>query len=129
MEVLGLGVESKLQLQLPATATATWDPSRICNLHHSSRQCQIPDPRSEARDLTQDLVDTSWVFNPLSHNGNSPKVFTFFMCSGYLFLDRGNAACMECKHVLGTGFNQILSKGQGCFRIKHLIARCHLSSF
>ena len=36
MEVSSLGVESKLQMQAYATVTATWDPSRICDLHHSS---------------------------------------------------------------------------------------------
>ena len=41
MEVLRLGVKS--ELQLPATAIATWDLSRICHLNHSSRQRQIPD--------------------------------------------------------------------------------------
>ena len=50
MEVLRLGVESELQLPAYATAIATPDPSHICNLHHSSRQCQILNPLSEARD-------------------------------------------------------------------------------
>ena len=31
----------QLEVQLPAYATATWDLSRICNLHHSSQQQQI----------------------------------------------------------------------------------------
>ena len=30
--------------------TATPDPSRVCDLHHSSGQCQILNPLSEARD-------------------------------------------------------------------------------
>ena len=50
MEVSRLGVESELQLRAYATATVTWDLSCICNLHHSSQQCQIPNPLSEARD-------------------------------------------------------------------------------
>ena len=37
VEVPRLGVE--LELQLPVYAT--WDPSCICNVHHSSQQCQI----------------------------------------------------------------------------------------
>ena len=37
MEVLSLGVESELQLPAYATATATQDPSHICDLYHSSR--------------------------------------------------------------------------------------------
>ena len=37
----------QLQLLAYTTTTAMWDPSCICKLHHSSRQCQI---LSEARD-------------------------------------------------------------------------------
>ena len=50
MEIPRLGVESELQLLAYTTATAMQDPSRACNLHHSSRQCQIPNPLNEARD-------------------------------------------------------------------------------
>ena len=50
MEVPRLGVRSELQLLPSATAIAAWDPSHVCNLHHSSRQCRIPDTLSEARD-------------------------------------------------------------------------------
>ena len=41
MEVPRLGVELELQLPAFTTATATQDPSRICDLYHSSRQCRI----------------------------------------------------------------------------------------
>ena len=43
-----------MELQLPAyaIATATPDSSRICSLHHSSRQCWILNPLSKARDQT-----------------------------------------------------------------------------
>ena len=37
------------------------DPSCICDLHHSSWQCQILNPLSEARDWTCILVDPSWL--------------------------------------------------------------------
>ena len=47
--------------QLPATATATWDLSHICDLHHSSWQPLILNPLSQARDRTRILMDTSWV--------------------------------------------------------------------
>ena len=50
MEVLGLVVESKLQLPAYTTATTTQDLGRICNLHHSSQQHHILNPLSEARD-------------------------------------------------------------------------------
>ena len=71
MEVPRLGVESELQLPAYTAATATPDPSRICDLHPSSRQLQILNPLNEARDRTRMLMDTSWVLTPLSHNGNS----------------------------------------------------------
>ena len=54
MEVPRLGVESELQLLAYATATAT--PSCVCDLQHSSRQHQIPDPLGKARDRTRILV-------------------------------------------------------------------------
>ena len=41
MEVPRLGVQSELQLPAYTAATAMWDPSRVCHLHHSSWQCQI----------------------------------------------------------------------------------------
>ena len=41
MEVPRLGVESELQLPVYTTATAMWDPSCACDLHHSLQQHQI----------------------------------------------------------------------------------------
>ena len=41
-EVARLGVESELQLLDYTPATATPDPSHICDVHHSSRQCWDP---------------------------------------------------------------------------------------
>ena len=67
----GLRVKSKLQPLAYATAIAMWDLSHVCNLHHSSQQCQILNPLSEARDQTHILMDARWVHQPLSHNGNS----------------------------------------------------------
>ena len=62
MEVPRLIVELELQLLAYTTATAMRDLSRICYLHHSSRQHQILiNPLSEARDGTHILMDPSQV--------------------------------------------------------------------
>ena len=55
MEVPRLGVKSELQLPVYTTATATQDPSGICDLHNS-RQRQILKPLIEARDRTHNLM-------------------------------------------------------------------------
>ena len=56
MEVPRLGVQLELQPQAYTRATATWDPSRVCNLHHSSGQCRSLNPLSKARDGTLNLM-------------------------------------------------------------------------
>ena len=59
IEAPRLGVESELQLPAYATATAIPNPSYICDLHHSSRQCQILNPLSKARGQIHILMDNS----------------------------------------------------------------------
>ena len=61
-EVPWLGAESELQQPAYATATAMQDPSHSCDLPHTSWQCQILDPLSEARDRTHILMVTRWVY-------------------------------------------------------------------
>ena len=61
MEIPRLGVELELQPLAYTTATAMWDPSCICDLHHSSQQCQILNPLSETRDQTYNLMVTSQI--------------------------------------------------------------------
>ena len=61
MEVPRLGVQLELQLPAYTTATITRDPSCVCDLHHSSRQSQILNPLSEARDQTCNLMVLSWI--------------------------------------------------------------------
>ena len=68
---LGWGSNRSCSCQPYTTARATWDLSSICDLHHSLWQCQILNTLSEARVRTHILMDTSRVFNLLSHNGNS----------------------------------------------------------
>ena len=50
LEVPKLGVELELKQPAYAIATAMWDLSHLCDLCHSSQQCWILNPLSEARD-------------------------------------------------------------------------------
>ena len=59
MEVFQARGELELLVLAYTTATAMWDLSCVCALHHSSQQCWISDPLCEARDRTCILVDTS----------------------------------------------------------------------
>ena len=61
MEVPRLVVESELYPLAYTTATATQDSSHVCDLHHSSWQCQILNPLSEARDQTCSLMVPSQI--------------------------------------------------------------------
>ena len=57
------GLEAELELQPYTSATAMLGPSWICGLHHSSWQCWILNPLSEARDQTQIFMNSSQVLN------------------------------------------------------------------
>ena len=59
MEVPRVRVESELQSLTYTIATATPDPSCICDLHGSPQQHGIPNPLSAARDQSPMLMDTS----------------------------------------------------------------------
>ena len=61
MEAPRLGVKFGAAAVAYATATAMWDPRHICDLHHSSWQCQILNPLIEARDQTRNLVVPSQI--------------------------------------------------------------------
>ena len=71
MQVPRLGAKLELQLLAYTTATATWDLSHVCNLHHSSRQRRILNPLSKGRNQTCILKSTKSGSFLLSHNGNS----------------------------------------------------------
>ena len=76
MEVPRLGVG--LELQLPATAIATRDPSLVCDLHHSSWQSRwIANPLSEAGDRTYILMDTSRIYFHCTTAGTPSLSFPF----------------------------------------------------
>ena len=98
MEVPRIGVPWKIQLPAYATAIATQDPSRICHLHHSSRQRQFLHPLSEARDRTHNLMVPRWIHFCCTITGTpGPLVFNFtipvkshrvvFNCRMHLFLN------------------------------------------
>ena len=61
MEIQRVGVQSELQGPAYATATATQDPSHVCDLHHSSRQHGIVNPLSKARDQPRNLFAPGWL--------------------------------------------------------------------
>ena len=56
-----VGVISELQLPAYTIATATQDPSHICDLHHSSEQGWMLNPLSETRDQTHVIKATSHI--------------------------------------------------------------------
>ena len=80
MEVPRLGVESELQLPAYTRATATRDPSHVCDLHHSSWHTphRILNPLNKARDQTHNLVVPSQIRELLSHDGDSSFPFFIF---------------------------------------------------
>ena len=71
-----------------ATALATPDPSRICDLHHNSPQRWILNPLNKARDGTRNRMVPSriliccptvgtphcWIFNPLSEARDGTQI-------------------------------------------------------
>ena len=76
MEVPRLGVKLELQLLTYTPATATPDPSHVCDLHHSSRQRWILNLLSEARDRTHNLTVPSGI---RFHSATTGTPCFFFM--------------------------------------------------
>ena len=74
-KIPGPGVASELQQQAYATATATPDPQRSCDLRCNVQQHQIFNSLSEARDQTWDR-DTLSVLNQLSQTQDSCPVLS-----------------------------------------------------
>ena len=88
MDIPRLGVQS--ELWLPATATATSDPSRICDLHHSSWQRRILNPLSEARDGTRNLTVPSRIHFHCAKTGTPRRTFKASYILLNLFLSYTN---------------------------------------
>ena len=80
MEVPRLGVQLKLYLLAYATATATPDPSHVCNLHHSSWQHQSLNPLGKARDQTCILMDHYRNSNVLLNLCHKHELLYFTSC-------------------------------------------------
>ena len=73
----GMGRIGAAILLAYAIATAMQDLSLVCELHHSSWQCRILDPMSEARDQTCILMDTSRIHFHCATTG-TPVLFCLF---------------------------------------------------
>ena len=88
MEVPSLGVKSELLVLAYTTATAWGNPSCVYDQHHSSWQCWIINPLSEARDQTPILMDTSQIHFCCATPGMPPVLFlpTQSVCFYFCFL-------------------------------------------
>ena len=73
MEVPRLGVQLELLPPACTAARATLDLSRVCDLHHSSRQRRIVNPLSKGRDRTRNLIVPSRIRQPLRYDFNIRK--------------------------------------------------------
>ena len=113
MEVPRLGVEPEMQLWAYVTATAMWDPSHICDLHHSSQQWQILNPLSEPRDRICILIDISRVHNPLSFNGKL-QIWSLFRDWIQPSVFKGNTGPREVEGLCRTQHQLGAALGQGC---------------
>ena len=86
MEVPSLGAVWTLQLLAYTTATVTQDPSRVCDLHRSSWQCQILNPQrtspgikpSSRRLVGFVIVEPQWELQHLQFKKRKRK--SLFFC-------------------------------------------------
>ena len=88
MEVPRLGVQSELQLLANTTAKTIPDPSQLCDLHHSSWQCRILNPLSEAMDQTFNLMVPSQIHFPCATTGTPKNHFLSFFLPFFSLLSR-----------------------------------------
>ena len=112
IEIPRLRVESELQLPDYTTVTVSWDPSCICDLHHSSLQHWSLSSLNEDRDQTHVFMDTSqvhycwammgtpkltllcellWTFTELIKNAFARKYLMFF----YIWVSYYYIICLD----------------------------------
>ena len=117
------------------------DLSRVCNLHHSSRQRWVLNPPSKARDPTHILVDTNQILNPLSHSGNSLKStlkLVFFPTVMLLLVIKTRLiSILQMSGFLGLHFHMVwqscsfsafgCGQGLGCRKQRNLGHKCRQS--
>ena len=127
MEVPRLGSNWSYSCQPMPPATATPDPSRICDLHHSSQQCWILNPVSESRDQTCNLMVPSWIvsavpqWNLLPHS-SLQKLYALSVISPLI----GHWRCdflptiRETKWGEGGGGRSLLSQWMSLGSLVHL---------
>ena len=77
MEVPRLGGDSELPLVAYTTATQHQIQAASATYTEALGNAGSFNPLGRVRDQTSILMDTSWVRNPLSHNGNSLIVWFF----------------------------------------------------
>ena len=110
-EVPRPGVQLELQPPACTTATATPDPSGVCNLHHSSRQHQTLNQLSKARDQTCNLLVPNPIHFFCAMMGTPPYIFFISSCRFKLlssivsFNPEGFLLVFLIKHVC-KGLNQ-----------------------
>ena len=99
IDVPRLGVQSEAYI----TATAMWDWSCVCDLHHSSGQCQILNPMSKARDQTSNLM----VLSRICFCWATMELLSYYLLTNYNILGPPLLKSLLCCH-----FSRIT---QSCF--------------
>ena len=95
MEFPRLGVKSELQLLAYTRATATPDPSCVCDLYHSSQQRWILNPLGDTRDRTPNIMVPSWIHFHSTMMGTP----TFSLSTQLLVLIIVNTAAMNIGRI------------------------------
>ena len=103
-------VKLELQLLTQTTAIAIWDPSCICDVHHSTQQHCDPQPTEWGQGSN---LHPPWILNrfiSVSHNGNSTSRIFFFLTrkqeipreSTFLVIKTMSYSLFSLHHVLSN---------------------------